>query len=106
MANNVVEHFAAASILHDEINVQLGLNDSFQLYDMRMRKKGQDANFSPKSLLLSGIFDLTLVYNFDGYFLSRLIVTSQLHSAIGAVTKCFNERILFNRAAVCNCCGL
>lgn len=70
LLDDSLEELAAADVLHDEVDLGVGLEDLEELDDVGVAKLAEDVDFSLDASEIGFIFDAVLFKDFDGDILS------------------------------------
>lgn len=102
-----VEQFAAAGVLHDQVEFLRGLDDLARSYlielnDVGMSDQFENVQFSGDSLYIRYVAYFLLLEYLDGHPLRCPGVCAQFYFAKGALADCFLYNVAPNRVSVRN----
>lgn len=88
MFDNVVEQFPSRRILHDEVELLLGLDDLVELYNLRMLDNLEDMYLSRDPFDIGYIYYFTLFKDLNCHFSFCQDVHANLDFAECTLTNC------------------
>mmetsp|Transcript_73652 Transcript_73652/g.159358 ORF Transcript_73652/g.159358 Transcript_73652/m.159358 type:complete len:451 (+) Transcript_73652:1224-2576(+) len=101
VGDDVIEQFATASVLHNEIQLPACLYDFIELDDVRVSDQLEDVHLSSNPLHICHLDNALLLQHLDRHSFAGQDVGAELHLAKGALANGFAQNVVADRLRSC-----